>query len=170
MVKCCVETAILREVINDMRNKHDYVHVIFPLTQDESGYPSVGSERLWAKRLEDHTYEIDNIPFFVQGISSGDIITAEEKDGALFFEEVKKHSGNSTLRVSIFGDDDIKQKLVRELRNMLSNLGCETEVSHTPNLLSVEVPITTSLKVVIDYLKKGAEEGKWDYEEATLRQ
>ena len=153
-------------------NKEDYVHVTFPLIVDEDGYPPVGSERIWAKRLSKNLYEIDNIPFFVTGISCGDKITAKEVDGILYYDEVVEYSGNTTLHVILLEDKNPEAALQRkdELIGFLKSAGCEVEVSHIPTLISVQVPRSASLDAVIAYLKKGAEEKKWDYEESALRQ
>lgn len=80
-------------------------------------------------------------------------------------------SSNSTLRVVAFGDTDkSKQEAVRGLRRELKKIGCESEVSHIPNLISVEVSSGTPLVEVLNYLKNGENEGRWEYEEAALRQ
>ena len=151
---------------------NEKVHIIFPLTPDESGYPPATSERMWATRISDGTFEIDNIPFFVRGISSGDKVVATMREGALFYESTKEYSGNSTLRVSISLDDG--EELVTTVRNKLlselKKLGCTAEVSHIPNLVAVEVPQSVPLESVIRYLEKGVAEKMWDYEEAALRQ
>ena len=156
--------------MSDKRTMNNHVHLIFPLIQDEENYPPVGSERLWAKKVGDYSFEVDNIPFFVKGVSSGDVVTAEEKEGTLYFKEVEKLSGNSTIRVVVFGDDNVKDKTTIGLRSDLEKRGCEIEISKTYNLISINVPPLASLKEVIEHLKKGAVEFKWDYEEAVLRQ
>lgn len=170
MVKYSVGIVILEKAINSMDSKNDYVHLIFPLVQEEDGYPGVGSERLWAKKIDNHLYEVDNIPFFVKGISAGDLVTAEEKEGALFFKELEKKSSSSTLRVILFGENDgVKKESALLLRSQLNKMGCETEGSHIPNLISVGIPQVVSLKLVTDYLENGMREGKWEYEDGAIR-
>jgi len=151
---------------------NERVHVIFPLAPDADGYPPASSERMWAKQISSDTFEIDNIPFFVVGISSGDKIIAKPHDDALFYESIKELSGNSTLRVSVSLDGGVESISVikDELVAGLKHMGCDVEVSHIPNLVAVNVPPAVSLHRIIQFLKQGSTDNKWDYEEASLRQ
>ncbi|HEC84522.1 MAG: hypothetical protein DRR08_00365 [Candidatus Parabeggiatoa sp. nov. 2] len=45
--------------------------VIFYLEPDEDGYPPFNWETLWVHQINPDRFQIDNIPFFVRGISSG---------------------------------------------------------------------------------------------------
>lgn len=151
--------------------KEGYVHIVFPLDTDESGYPPVGSERLWAKKVSDGLFEIDNIPFFVTGLASGDRVTVEEKEGVLFYKSTEEYSGNSTLRVVVYESNGKEiSGTTRDLRKQLEDMGCTSELSNTPNLIAIDVPKGVSLSEVIEYLKVGEEEGRWGYEEACLGQ
>ncbi len=47
------------------------VKITFRLVQDEDGYPGVGYESMWARRLPDGTFEIDNIPFYSYDVAVG---------------------------------------------------------------------------------------------------
>ncbi|MDV5143157.1 DUF4265 domain-containing protein [Streptomyces sp. SBC-4] len=43
----------------------------------EDGWPPASVESLWAVDLGDGTVRLDNTPWFVRGVASGDIIQAE---------------------------------------------------------------------------------------------
>jgi hypothetical protein len=141
--------------------------VVFKLEKDENGYPPADWEGLWAKKIEENLYELDNVPFFARGISTGDIVVAEKEEGGegrLLFRRVHRPSGHSTLRVVFFD-----KTMLLPLRDRLSAIGCSTELSHLPNLISVDIPPGVPLDQITDILKPGEEE-KWSYEEASLRQ
>ncbi len=135
----------------------------FPLTRDASGYPPESSETLWATYLGEGTYRIDNIPFFANRVSLGDVIEAEMIDGLATFARVRERGGHSTLRVVAFD-----AAAVPELRAAVHELGCATELSYLPKLISLDVPPSASLEALRKLLADGAEQGRWDYEEADV--
>src|SRR5262245_3626053 len=91
-----------------MKQGQAYVRIRFELEEpDEHGWPPAGAETLWAQRVGDNEYEIDNIPFYVRGVSAGDIVSVSEKEGALVFQSVLKDSGHSTIRVIIKGPEEL---------------------------------------------------------------
>jgi hypothetical protein len=51
--------------------------IAFPLDRDEDGYPPDDVETLWGWETKPGLYCIDNIPFFVKGISPGDVVSAK---------------------------------------------------------------------------------------------
>jgi hypothetical protein len=55
-------------------------------------------ESIWAEPVGDNKYKIANIPFFVSGLSYGDIVTATPvEDGLLAFDDIIEHSMHSTI-------------------------------------------------------------------------
>ena len=72
------------------------VKVRFALNPDENA--GVQSEGLWADPTGDGQYLLENVPFYAQGVSAGDTVTAHEHDGALWFATVSKRGGHSTYR------------------------------------------------------------------------
>ena len=85
------------------------VEVVFSVDQDENGYSSVTSERIWCSPLGGGRYVVDNVPFYARDISFGDEIEADGKDGALCFSRMLQRSLNTTVRVfarkSVFAPD-----------------------------------------------------------------
>jgi hypothetical protein len=144
----------------------DVIHkkVRFELRQDDDGYPPDRWERLWAYEIEPGLYCLDNIPFFAKGISSGDVISIEIRDGELQFKGVVRPSANSVFRIYVADVTD-----VQSARESFRKLGCESEQSHIPKLFSVEIPGTVSFERVARLLTEGKSSGRWDYEEGVLR-
>jgi len=139
--------------------------ILFELEQGQDGYPPAEVEGVWAVEFDDGGYKIDNIPFFTRQATLGDIIEARPAGDELFYERTREESGNSLLRIIFFDQHDTSQ-----LKSELKQLGCSTEQSHLPSLISVDVPSTVNIDEVRELLDEGCENGFWDYEEAILRQ
>ena len=149
-----------------------HVRILFALVQDDQGYPPATSETLWALPIRGSRYRLDNIPFFVCGVSCFDIVDASaDESGFLRFGGLVESAGHSTIRVIFYDQKDQSLSIperVAELRNGLRSLGCSSEVSHIPGLISVDVPPEVPLRVVKSVLEDGVALGYWDYEEATV--
>src|SRR4051794_39990545 len=91
--------------------------VFFSLEQDEDGYPPVTVESVWAIKHEDG-YELDNIPFYARSVACGDLVAVRrDEDGGLWFTNLIKPSGHSTIRILFAREEDVTS--VRErLRDM----------------------------------------------------
>ncbi|MQU03479.1 DUF4265 domain-containing protein [Pseudomonas sp. FSL R10-2245] len=53
--------------------------ITFKLNQDMEDYPPLEFESLWGIQIKPHTYKVDNIPYYIYGVSKGDIILAIER-------------------------------------------------------------------------------------------
>jgi len=151
-----------------------HVKIRFDLDQDESGYPPVRIENLWAVPLGSGTFQIDNIPFFVCGVSCEDIVAARaDAEGTLRYAGLVRMGGHSTVRTILYDQPSNKTTLTertQRLRAHLKSLGCWTEQSHIPGLVSVDIPANVNLEAVRQFLQKGLDDSAWDYEEATIAQ
>jgi hypothetical protein len=150
-----------------MKNKgmtKQHKKVLFKLIKDEDNYPPDDYESLWALPNSKDYLEIDNIPFFVQGISCGDVVDVSNVNGELLFRSVVKKSRNSTLRLICF---DLSK--VAEIRSALSGLGCSSELSHIQGLIAVDVPKQCDYSTIKTYLDQKEIEDVLEYEEAALR-
>lgn len=144
----------------------DHVRVHFQLTPDEDGYPPVGVETLWVETSANATeYVIDSIPFFVRDATVGDTIAVREEEGQRWFDSVVAESSNSLIRVMVYD-----RSRVPAVREQLRALGCETEYNGHHNLIAVNVPSTTSLARVQEFLAQEATADRVGYEEPILRQ
>ena len=119
-------------------------------------------ESLWATKEEEY-YKIDNIPFFIKNIACGDIVSVEEENGALYFDDLMQRSGNSTVRILFKEIKDIEPARIELLK-----LGCFLELSHIPNLLAVDIPKSLNYNLIKHFLDDGEDRGIWEYQEACL--
>jgi hypothetical protein len=142
----------------------NYQKVVFHLEQDEDGYPPDNWESLWAFETQPDQFTIDNIPIYVKGISSGDIVEVVLDGTELRFKKLVCPSTNSVFRIYLSDASD-----VQAARECLRNLGCESEQSHIPKLVAFEIPGTVSIAPVAALLDEGLESGRWEYEEGVLR-
>jgi hypothetical protein len=140
-----------------------HVKILFHLEQDEDGYPPVSAETLWAIKVGEGLYKIDNIPFFATGIAVNDIVSAEPEAGMLLYKEVVHPSEHSTFRVVVYQHDEVP-----EVHGLFKQLGCSTEQSHLPGLIAIDVPPSVSWEELKRVLDAGREQDRWDYEEACL--
>jgi hypothetical protein len=148
----------------DAMEEKKHFKIVFPLRKDADGYPHDDWETLWAWEINPGSYCIDNIPFFIKGISSGDVVSAERRGEELHFTGLLEPSGNSVFRIYV-----ADQSNVQGVRDELRNLKCESELSHVPNLISVEVPADVPIRPFLSLLVQGARDKRWDYQEGSLR-
>jgi len=146
--------------------------VRFRVDQDEDGYPPFSSEVMWCARVDDKLFRLDNIPYFVAGVSYGDVISViEDKDGSLNFHELVEENGHSTLRV-MFLDTSIDARPVEiravELKTRLTEKGCLTRISPPPQILAIDVPPAISLSGIRSILAAGESDGLWSFDEGTV--
>ena len=139
------------------------VKVVFALERDEHGWPPTSAESLWADDLGDGRYRLDNVPWFAHGVSDGDVVEAEERDGQLWFTRVVEHSGRSTFRVAVVEEDDV-QHVRREFRDR----GIGSELDGELSLIALDVPPGFDLAALQEVLEQGKADGRWDWEEGNV--
>src|SRR5262245_30382014 len=142
----------------------NYKKIHFRLEKDEDGYPPDDWESVWAEEVEPGLYRLDNIPFFIRGVSCGDLISANLVGDELHFGQIVHASGNSVLRVVVSDET-----AVGDLRTELRAMGCETELCDIPGFISIEVPAEINIQPVLDFLANGEKKEDWEYEEASIR-
>lgn len=147
-----------------MKTPERHVKVAVRLEKDEDDYPPVDWEDLWAIGLGDGTFQIDSVPFYAPGISSGDIVSAVRQEDTLVFVSVVAPQGHSTARVIMYD-----KNLTQQVRNELAALGCSTELSNVPTFFSIDVPPKVAFAPIANLLESYASAGKLDYEESILR-
>jgi Domain of unknown function (DUF4265) len=152
--------------------ERERVRIRFELEQDDSGYPPADSEMIWAVPVAGEHYRVDNVPFFVYGISYCDVVSVSKgNDGLLRFKDLIREGGHSTLRVIVHDAPTEKKSLDERtdtLREQLTLLGCPSEKSHIKGLISVDVPPERSLGPIKEVLEAGVKQDLWGYEEATI--
>lgn len=137
--------------------------VVFLLKPDESGYPPVDAEGLWVESLDGRTARVDNIPFFVQEATLGDVIEYAKEDGELRYVSTLLRSKNSLLRVVCYSQADPAQ-----IRNEIERFGCETEFDSAHGLIAVNVPPEGDLEGLQRFLHLRETRGEIGYEEPIL--
>jgi hypothetical protein len=88
---------------HSLRSEGEHVKIRFEIERDENGYPPVSVEYLWAVPHERGQFRIDNIPFFVLGVSCDDIVDAQkDQTEMLRFVSLAVEGGHSTVRVILY--------------------------------------------------------------------
>lgn len=121
------------------------------------------TETMWVIK-KDGFYEIDNIPFYVEGLALGDVVAAQpDASGVLWFSELIKPSGHSTIQLWFSQDTEVEP-----VRGALRQMGCASEVSDLPRLVAVDVPPEVPYERVKAFLDQGEHAGRFEYQEACL--
>lgn len=139
------------------------VKIVFLLEQEE-GYPPVSRESVWAKRLHENRYQIDNIPFYIREISHNDIVETKTIGGEIRFKQLLEQSGASTFRLLL-----IDPSTSGQVRDALKQLGCESEYNKEMGLIAVEIPKNVPIQPFLRYAMIEQKKGALDIEEGALR-
>jgi hypothetical protein len=128
--------------------------VVFAVKQSDPAWPASSQERLRVRALDFNHYEIVQAPFFVRGVSIGDLVEVGGAPDELVFSRVVRDGGHSTLQVLVTDDFPFGIEL---LRGILEGMGCVTRLAEIPKLVAVDVPPHVSLNLVLECLdRKGA--------------
>lgn len=68
------------------RKADDLVKVVFRL--QGSDWHSHATESIWARRKGGNRFRLENIPFYVYGVSYHDVVSTVIEDGLRFFQDV----------------------------------------------------------------------------------
>lgn len=140
--------------------------LVYRLVPDEHGWPPVDAERLWVAALGDELFQVDNVPFFVQNLSQGDVVRAVPVNGYLFPLGRVRWSGNRTVRVRPFVSGPVPT--VAAVFDHFNQLGVEGEGNESYNLAALHVAAEVPPGPVRSLLAHGAAERWWDYEESCV--
>ena len=143
------------------------VEIWFRIEKDKDGYPrSKHWEQLlaWPVLERDDYFCIESIPFFIKGISRGDIVHAkasedkEIQEGALFeFSSVVERGGHNTYRLLLRNKRPNDPELT-EMELLAKGMAVEIE---DEDFFAVDVPPSINQKEIDDYLISEAESGRW---------
>lgn len=146
-----------------MQNDKRALEKIYFRLQQDDGYPPTPWESLWAKRIGDNLFEIDNIPFYAMDVSPEDRISTEIVDGKHEYRSTVSRSRNSVFRVYVYDESKIQTA-----RDRFRRLGVESERG-AGKLFAIEIPGNIDIGPVLDLLMQGQDSGEWDIEEGALR-
>lgn len=142
----------------------DRFKINFELEQDEDGYPPYQWEGLWAEKICEGKYRIDNIPFYAKKISIGDIISVRSTNEGIVFESIQQKSENSTIRVITFNES-----VQPHLLELIKKCGCEYEIGKPKTLVAINVPPDANFSLLLEFLKREHKVDNLDYEESSIR-
>jgi len=132
----------------------DLVKVTIPLPTD--AWHGRATETLWAEALGANRFRLRNVPFFVCGLSFGDVVEVSASEGVVQVAP----SGHSTYR--IFVSEGVSS--VEEWLSRLHALGVTYERA-TQRLIALDVSRDADPFRVYALLELGSAEGIWDFEE-----
>src|SRR5689334_7834646 len=133
----------------------DPVKVIFPVEQDESGYPPVNEESIWCLPQERDVFQVDNIPFYAYDISLEDKIRADVQRGVLRFEKLLAPSKNTTIRV--FAKDQSSEPLIVP---SMQSFGGLTEAMEGSSLVAISFSPSADLAGALAFLDRESAAGR----------
>ncbi|MEU8661573.1 DUF4265 domain-containing protein [Actinoplanes philippinensis] len=144
------------------------VEVHFDLPRDGRDWPPVEVESLWGETVGGDVVRLTNVPWFVRGVSSGDLVRVEaDADGVLWAAEHLEGSGSCTIRVVPSHSGPLRGSHQRVL-DAFEPFGVTGEGIQEYGLVALEVPPTADLAGVQRVLRAGARDGWWDYEEGCV--
>lgn len=119
-------------------------------------------ETLWGERINVNLYKIISIPFFVKGISCGDIVGVTNQAGVIKFTEINKRGGHSTYRIIL--NEDLDSPSVKTFFEGILALKINYEQG-PGKIFSLDIPPEVNLGHSIRYLDIYYQRGLLDFEE-----
>jgi hypothetical protein len=123
-------------------------------------------ENVWVDLLDDGTCELRSIPAYAYGLSFGDRVSVEVRNGDLHFKDLVTGGGHRTYRIIVPRKFNALASAAFERRwAPLETLGCRYESTGAPlNLFAVDVPPDVDVSRVESLLDAGVNDSTWDYE------
>ena len=138
--------------------------ILFRLTQDKDGYPPFEFESVWGFQVTPQTYELDNTPYYIYGVSKGDTIFAIPRDNEMHASQLIYKGGHSTLRV--FAENETVR---HQVITSVTKLGAQPFSTIGSSLLAIDIPPTTSFQEIDDFLSSLSNGNTIAYEDACLQ-
>jgi hypothetical protein len=138
------------------------VKVTFSL---EEGAPfAFATESVWARPVENGAFVVQNVPFFVYGVSCGDQVNAtQEAEGQFRFSKPAGEGGHSTYRA--FLAEATSPATADEYWRRLESLGCQRELA-SARYWAIDLGPDVDIYRVYAVLQQGESDGVWSFEEA----
>lgn len=138
--------------------------LIFKLKIDDDGYPPVGYESLWGGVIGEKSYIVDNIPYYIFGVSKGDCVVVEEVEGESIATAIVSRGGHSTLRVVVQSHDDRV-----EILKALADFGANCSTTSGLSMFAVDIPAHVDFLKIDTYLAAQSDGENIAYEDACLQ-
>ncbi|MFD8664871.1 DUF4265 domain-containing protein [Streptomyces microflavus] len=146
----------------------DHVKLHFRMDVDEDGWPPASVESLWAVDLGDGTARLDNTPWFVRGVASGDIIKVEpDSEGLLWAGETVRASENCTIRLIVLKDSG-SAAARQSVLEIFHKLGTTGEGIERYGMVALDVPPQADLQRIRKLLEHGEAKEWWRWEEGCV--
>lgn len=132
-------------------------------------WPPVSAETLWAHHLGDDRYRIANVPFFVRDLAADDVVLARAPDPTSrpVFIELLERSDRCTIRLIVYRAGPLGGDVARALEPF-TELGVYGEGYPQLGMLALDVEPTAPLAEIVALLRRGVDDGSWDYEEGRI--
>ena len=145
----------------------DLEQIIFPLEVDDEGWPPFGAERMWAQKVADGAYRIDNSPFFAEGIALDDIVTAlTVREGELpQYGKTISHSGRISLSIIV-----LEASSEHEITAILEESDCWFEQGQPAKMViyAVSVPSLSKYAPIKKFLSELEKSEKLSFTELCM--
>lgn len=144
--------------LNAIWREGSFFALIVPTPDDEFFF-----EQLVTEQVAPNRFRLLCIPFFLYGVSLGDVIEGELSEGPRSFAVVER-SGRSTYRV-YFSKESLDEHIdkAHHCLHDIEGLGGLIESYHN-GYWSIDAADESIARQVEEYLTKGEEEGYWNYE------
>jgi Domain of unknown function (DUF4265) len=142
------------------------VRVHFDLDVDD-GFPPISAEIMNGKIISEGIIEIDNTPFFVQGIAAGDRVSCQPfgDDRNFRFVSLLEASGSAAISV-IFVRPECADSIYSDIREW--GLYCEYGEFPEYNMLAISIDGAEKFRELVDYLQDKEDAGDISYAELCL--
>ncbi|KAF0847112.1 uncharacterized protein DUF4265 [Nocardia caishijiensis] len=118
--------------------------------------------------LGDGTARVDNTPWFVRGIASGDIVAvAPDDDGVLWAGRTIHPSQNCTIRLIVLKDGGSSAARESVLK-AFHRFGTTGEGIERYRMVALDLPPEADLSKIRKLLEHGEEQGWWHWEEGCV--
>lgn len=122
----------------------------------------IAEESVWVQPIGKN-YKVDNIPFYAPNLALNDVISVEDDEGTLYFDELVEPSGHSTLQVIFFKPDEANRVL-----KAVEQMGCQWEGMKDQPYFAIDIPPDVDYKQVRQFLDQEFDNKTLDFKEACL--
>ncbi|NWD83033.1 DUF4265 domain-containing protein [Pseudomonas reactans] len=136
----------------------------FKIIKDQDDYPPMEFESIWGIQITKNTFELDNTPYYIYGLSKGDTVLAITKNNELCGSEIVAKGGHSTLRVFAEHPD-----MRKKIRDEIINLGANCNNATGSSLLAIDIPPAVDFNSIDKYLSSITDDDTIAYEDACLQ-
>lgn len=126
----------------------DKFKLILPISDNLIDIVKASTEGVWATRIEENLYRLNNIPFFTSGFSAGDEIYTEHLSKPVNTFDIITPSNNSTVLVISQIESHWKQ-----VKKLCQNNDCEAESALSRLSNAISIPSTVSVTSLINQLE-----------------